>query len=138
VRWVEAVRDRLRRPPSRYERVWLWTVTAVGLLVVAAVALDAGVVLGEGRTGVFRRALYPLVPPGVVLGVAAADRSRRQALLAGCLGVGYLAALAAVGTLGAALRTAPAYPLWGVVVVGACAAGGWVLARLWPGGHTRG
>ena len=129
---VEAIRSRLGGAPSRYERVWLWTINAVGLVVVAAVAFDVGLVLGEGQTGVFRRALYPLVSPAVVLGVATADGNRRQALLAAGLGGGYLLVLAAVGTLGAALRTAPVYPLAGLVGGAGLAVGGWLVARRRP------
>jgi hypothetical protein len=126
---VETLRGRLAGPPSRYERAWLTSINAVGLLVVTAVLLDSTLLLGEGRTGIFRRALYPLVPPAVTLGVAVAERHRRGVALSGACILVYTAVLAGLGTLPDALATAPVYPLAGLAGVAALAAAGFAWTR---------
>lgn len=125
---LDRVRARLARDPSRYERAWLTSVNLVGLVVVLGVLFDLGVVLGSGQTGIFRRALYPLVPPAATLGVALRDGYRRGVALSVALLVGYAAVLALVGTLGSMLATAPAYAAVGVAGTGLLAAVGYLLA----------
>jgi hypothetical protein len=123
---VARARERFSRPPSRYERAWFRSINAVGLAVLVAVVLDLDPVLGSGQTGVFRRALYPLVPPALTLGVAVAGGYRRGTLLSAGLLVGYVLLLAAVGTVGRALELAPGYLLVGVGFVAASAVAGWL------------
>ena len=57
------VRAVVAAKPGPYERAWLTSINAVGLIVVLAVIFDISTLLGSGRSGVFQRALYPLVPP---------------------------------------------------------------------------
>jgi hypothetical protein len=129
---VTRLRERVRRPPTRYERAWLTSINAVGLIVVAGVLFDSTLLLGSGQRGVFQRALYPLVPPAVSLGVALAARSPRgTALSVGAL-VAYGAVLTAVGTLPAALAAAPGLVAGGVVGAGGLAVAGFVWAWARP------
>jgi len=125
---LDRVRARLARDPSRYERAWLTSVNLVGLVVVLGVLFDLRVVLGSGRTGVFRRALYPLVPPAVTLGVALRGGHRRGVALSVALLVGYAVVLWLVGTLGAMLATAPGYAAAGVAGAAVLAVGGFLFA----------
>lgn len=104
-----SVRALFDTDPGRYERAWLTSINAVGVLVVLAVVLDSSLVLGRGQSGVFRRALYPLVPPSVTLGVAIAVGTRRGVLFSAGVLAGYVALLVAVGTVQASLASAPAY-----------------------------
>lgn len=118
------LRARLARDPSPYERAWLTSINAVGLLVVLGVLFDSTLVLGRGQTGIFQRALYPLVPPAVTLGVALRTGTRRGAVLSAGLLVAYVLVLAVVGTLGELLGTAPIYAVVsavGVAVLALCA-----------------
>ncbi len=114
------VRTRLRAlfdaDAGPYERAWLTSINAVGLVVVVAVAFDISILLGSGQSGVFQRALYPFAPPAATLGVALAVERRRGVVLSAGLLVGYVALLTAVGTVQDALASAPAYA--GVAVVG--------------------
>jgi hypothetical protein len=125
---LDRVRARLARDPSRYERAWLTSVNLVGLVVVLGVLFDLDLVLGNGQTGIFRRALYPLVPPAVTLGVALRGGHRRGAGLSAALLVGYAVVLALVGTLGPMLATAPVYAAVGVAGAAVLALGGYLLA----------
>ena len=114
---VERVRARFLSEQTRYERAWVTSINVIGLLIVVGIALDSGLLLGTGQTGIFQRALS--------LGVAVAEGYRRGVLLSASVLVGYTLLLAAVGTLGTALATAPAYPIAGaagvVAAVGASA-----------------
>ena len=125
---LDRVRARLARDPSRYERAWLTSINAVGLVVVLGVLFDSTLVLGRGRTGIFQRALYPLVPPAVTLGVALRTGTRRGAALSAALLVVYVLVLAFVGTLGAMLGAAPSYAAVGVGGVVALALGAYLLS----------
>jgi hypothetical protein len=126
------LRARLTAEPDLYWRLWLTGVNLVGLVVLSGALLDLRVVIGTGRTGIYRRSLYPLVPPALTLGAALAGpprgRPRRIALSGGLL-VGYVGILAVVGVLGEALRRAPAYPAAGLVGCLALAGIGAALAR---------
>ncbi|WP_247008884.1 hypothetical protein [Halorientalis litorea] len=110
---VERVRARFLSEQTRYERAWVTSINVIGLLIVVGIALDSELLLGTGQTGVFQRALYPYGPPALSLGVAVAEGYRRGVLLSAGFLVGYTLLLAAVGTLGTALATAPAYPIAG-------------------------
>ena len=123
------VRAVVAAKPGPYERAWLTSINAVGLIVVLAVIFDISTLLGSGRSGVFQRALYPLVPPAVTLGVALAIGKRRGVSLSAGLLIGYVGLLAAVGTLQASLASAPAYPAAAVVGVAVTAALGYVGTR---------
>jgi len=112
---VDAVRARVAGDPSRYERAWLTSINVVGLLVVLGVLVDSRLLLGSGQTGIFQRALYPLVPPALTLGVALAAGTRRQIAFSGVALVAYVALLAVVGTFRTALEVAPVYALAGAV-----------------------
>ncbi|WP_246985183.1 hypothetical protein [Halorientalis marina] len=125
---LDRVRARLARAPSRYERAWLTSVNLVGLVVVLGVLFDLDLVLGNGQTGIFRRALYPLVPPAVTLGVALWGGHRRGAGLSAALLVGYAVVLALVGTLGPMLATAPVYAAVGVAGAAVLTLGSYLLA----------
>lgn len=125
---LDRVRARLARDPTPYERAWLTSINAVGLLVVLGVLFDSTLVLGEGRTGIFQRALYPLAPPVVTLGVAVREGRRRGVALSAGLLVCYVAILAFVGNISAMLATAPRYAVVGVVGAGLLALVGYVLA----------
>lgn len=122
------LRDRLARDPSRYERAWLTSINAVGLVVVLGVLFDSTLVLGRGQTGIFQRALYPLVPPAVTLGVAFRTRTRRGVALSAGLLVAYVLVLAFVGTLGEMLGTAPIYAVAGAGGTAALALGAYLLS----------
>lgn len=115
-----SVRALLDTDPGLYERAWLTSINAVGVLVVLAVVLDSSLVLGRGQSGIFRRALYPLVPPAVTLGVAVAVGTRRGVFFSTGILVGYVALLVAVGTAQASLASAPAYAV--VAVAGTAVA----------------
>lgn len=130
--------DRLRavaaREPTFYGRLWLTSINLVGAVVVGAVLFDIGLLLGEGATGIFRRALYPLAPPAVTLGVGLAESNRRHVAISGGLLVGYVLLLALVGTLGDALAAGQDYVVGGAAGVVALAAIGWTLGRRYRGG----
>lgn len=95
--------------PGLYERAWLTSINVVGVIVVLAVVFDSSLVLGRGQSGVFQRALYPLVPPAVTLGVAIAIGKRRGVVFSAGVLVGYVALLAVVGTIQSSLVSAPEY-----------------------------
>ncbi len=124
----ESLRALLGGDPGPYERAWLTSINTVGLIVVAAVVFDISVVLGSGQSGVFQRALYPLVPPAATLGVALAIERRRGVVLSAGLLVGYVALLAVTGTLQAALASAPGYAVAAVIGIGVVAVLGYAAA----------
>jgi len=126
---VDSVRARLSGDPSRYERAWLTSINVVGVLVVLGVLFDSALLLGSGQTGIFQRALYPLAPPAVTLGVALAAGTRRQVAVSGVALAGYVGVLALVGTLPAALDAAPVYLLVGAVGSAVAVAVGYLWAR---------
>lgn len=125
---LDRVRARLARDPSPYERAWLTSINAVGLLVVLGVLFDSTLVLGRGQTGIFRRALYPLVPPAVTLGVAVREGPSRGVALSASLLVGYTIILTLVGTLGSMLAMAPQYAVVGLAGAGLLALAGYLLS----------
>ena len=103
------MRTLLDTDPGLYERAWLTSINVVGVIVVLAVVFDSSLVLGRGQSGVFQRALYPLVPPAVTLGVAIAIGKRRGVVFSAGVLVGYVALLAVVGTIQSSLVSAPEY-----------------------------
>jgi hypothetical protein len=126
---VDAVRERLGGTPTRYERAWLVSINAVGLVVVLGVLLDSALVLGRGEQGIYQRALYPLVPPAVSLGVALAERYRRGTAVAAGVALLYVLALAGLGTLGSAVADAPAVVAGGAIGLLVLTAGAFLWAR---------
>jgi hypothetical protein len=122
------LRARLARDPSPYERAWLTSINAIGLLVVLGVLFDSTLVLGQGQTGIFQRALYPLVPPAVTLGVALRTGTRRGTALSAGLLVVYVFVLAFAGTMGTMLGVAPIYAVVGAVGVAVLALGAYLLS----------
>lgn len=126
---VTRFRERLGVVPARYERAWVSSINAVGVIVLVGVLFDSTALLGSGQRGVFQRALYPLVPPSVSLGVALAEEYRRGvAVSAGALVI-YLTVLAVVGTLPAAVAAAPGVVVGGGAGVVALAAAGFAWIR---------
>lgn len=125
-RSVQALSD---ADPGLYERAWLASINLVGVVVVLAVVFDSSLVLGRGQSGVFRRALYPLVPPAVTLGVAVALGTRRGVLLSAGALVFYVVLLVAVGTARASFVSAPEYAVVAVVGTAATIALGYGVAR---------
>jgi hypothetical protein len=126
---LSRLRSALTAAPDLYWRCWLTAINLVGLVVVVGALFDVGLVVGAGRTGIYRRSLYPLAPPALTLGAALAERRRRRVALSGGLLAGYVAALAAVGVVGESIRNAPGYPAAGLVGCLALAALGGALAR---------
>lgn len=126
---IVRLRSALTAEPDLYWQCWLTGINLVGLVVVAGALFDVALVVGEGRTGIYRRSLYPLVPPALTLGAALVERRRRRLLLSGGLLAGYVVVLAVVGILGEAVREAPAYPAVGLAGCLVLAALGAALAR---------
>jgi hypothetical protein len=86
--------------PPFYWQLWLTGVNLVGLLVVVGILFDLRAVLGpDGRAGIYQRALYPLFPAALTLGVALWERRPRRVLLSGGALAGYVVVLAWVGLL---------------------------------------
>ncbi len=126
---LSRLRAVLTAEPDSYWRLWLTGINLVGLVVVAGALFDIGAVVGRGQTGIYRRSLYPFVPPALTLGAALFGRSRRRLALSGGLLLGYAALLTAVGVLPEALRVAPRYSLAGLLACVALTAVGWAFAR---------
>lgn len=123
------LRSALTAEPDLYWQCWLTGINLVGLVVVVGAVFDVALVVGEGRTGIYRRSLYPLAPPALTLGAALAERCRRRVMLSGGLLVGYVAVIVAVGVVGEAVREAPGYPAAGLAGCLALVALGAALAR---------
>ena len=126
----DRIRPLIGRQPSFYGRLWITSINLIGVAVVGAVLFDVSLLLGTGQTGVFQRALYPLGPPALTLGLGVAELNRRHIAISGGVLCGYLALLALVRTLGNAIATEPRYIVGGVGVVIVLATIGWALGRL--------
>lgn len=126
---IARLRSALTAEPDLYRQCWLTGINLVGLVVVTGALFDVGLVIGEGRAGIYRRSLYPLVPPALTLGVALVERRHRRMALSGGLLAGYVVVLAALGLVGEAVRVAPAYPAAGLAGCLALVALGAALAR---------
>lgn len=126
---VNRIRSLIASEPTFYSRLWTTSINIIGVVIVAAVLFDISVVLGEGETGIFRRALYPLGPPALTLGAGLAELDRRHIAISGSILFGYVGLLALVGTLGEALSASPAYVIGGAVGVCMLMGVGWVLER---------
>lgn len=126
---VTRLRERIRGMPTRYERAWVSSINAIGVLVLVGVLFDSTLLLGSGQRGVFQRALYPLAPPAVSMGVALAEEYRRGTVLSAGALAAYTAVLALVGTLPDAVAAAPAMVVGGCAGVAALATVGFAWTR---------
>jgi hypothetical protein len=126
-----SVRALLETEPGIYERVWLASINVIGVIVFLAVVFDSSLVIGHGQSGVFQRALYPLVPPAVTLGVAVAIGKQHGILFSAGVLIVYTAVLATVGTVQSSLVAAPEYVVIAVIgIIGAIALGYGIARKL--------